>query len=321
MIKKLVKYGNSQALVLDKALLEILNISDTTQLKLSTDGTSLTITPVHESTDEKPTPSLSLTESEAEMHYGALMAEQQRDELKFVLENPERMQQMHKEFKETSDAFNKQYNYGQRMMELTSSPKYKADVKKIAVESYKKNLSLEEYNKAVSDFMQECMPDIPLKEFQESWKAFEKKYKATDYKNESSEHEALSKEMQAAADTQKKCQQAFSGILEQPELFQQMQWDYKEITEEFDKKYNYTQKLSKTVYSSLFKEGIEKLQKEVSAGTITPLEYSQAYQDLFQSFMPDVPMKEINAAYQELEKNYAALRNTQQQEAPEETKN
>lgn len=46
MLKKLAKYGNSTALVIDKAILELLNIDDATLVKLHTDGKSLTITPV-----------------------------------------------------------------------------------------------------------------------------------------------------------------------------------------------------------------------------------------------------------------------------------
>jgi len=45
MLKKLVKYGNSNALVLDKALLELLNIGEGSVVKIKTDGTSLIITP------------------------------------------------------------------------------------------------------------------------------------------------------------------------------------------------------------------------------------------------------------------------------------
>lgn len=45
MLKKLVKYGNSNALVLDKALLELLNITEGSVVKIKTDGTSLIITP------------------------------------------------------------------------------------------------------------------------------------------------------------------------------------------------------------------------------------------------------------------------------------
>ena len=49
MLKKLVKYGNSNALILDRAILELLNISEGAVLKLQTDGKSLIITP-HDST-------------------------------------------------------------------------------------------------------------------------------------------------------------------------------------------------------------------------------------------------------------------------------
>ena len=48
MIKRLTKHGNSQALVLDKAVLELLRIDAATPLEITTDGKSLTITPVAE---------------------------------------------------------------------------------------------------------------------------------------------------------------------------------------------------------------------------------------------------------------------------------
>jgi antitoxin component of MazEF toxin-antitoxin module len=45
MIKKLTKHGNSLALVIDKALLELLDISADTPLEIQTDGRSLIVTP------------------------------------------------------------------------------------------------------------------------------------------------------------------------------------------------------------------------------------------------------------------------------------
>ena len=45
MLKKLVKYGNSNALILDRAILELLNINEGATLKICTDGKSLIITP------------------------------------------------------------------------------------------------------------------------------------------------------------------------------------------------------------------------------------------------------------------------------------
>ena len=46
MIKKLQKHGNSQALVIDKALMEALGISESTPLQISVSGHSLIVTPV-----------------------------------------------------------------------------------------------------------------------------------------------------------------------------------------------------------------------------------------------------------------------------------
>lgn len=48
MVKKLIKHGNSTALILDKSLLKILNINRDTPLKIKTDGKSIIITPVSE---------------------------------------------------------------------------------------------------------------------------------------------------------------------------------------------------------------------------------------------------------------------------------
>lgn len=52
MLKKLVKYGNSNALVFDKAILELLNIKEGSVVKISTDGKALTITPHEVSTEQ-----------------------------------------------------------------------------------------------------------------------------------------------------------------------------------------------------------------------------------------------------------------------------
>lgn len=46
MIKNLTKHGNSLALVIDRAVLDILKISDDTPLDISTDGQVLVITPI-----------------------------------------------------------------------------------------------------------------------------------------------------------------------------------------------------------------------------------------------------------------------------------
>ncbi|HEY3378722.1 MAG TPA: AbrB/MazE/SpoVT family DNA-binding domain-containing protein [Armatimonadota bacterium] len=48
MIKKLTRHGNSRALVIDRAVLELLHIDENTPLEISTDGTRLIIEPVPE---------------------------------------------------------------------------------------------------------------------------------------------------------------------------------------------------------------------------------------------------------------------------------
>ena len=48
MLKKLTKHGNSLALVIDKGVLELLNIDENTQLEISTDGSILLISPVRD---------------------------------------------------------------------------------------------------------------------------------------------------------------------------------------------------------------------------------------------------------------------------------
>ncbi|HSW70720.1 MAG TPA: hypothetical protein VLH77_01930 [Gammaproteobacteria bacterium] len=53
MLKKLAKYGNSTTLVIDKAILELLNMDEATIVKLQTDGKSLIITPVPRADNDK----------------------------------------------------------------------------------------------------------------------------------------------------------------------------------------------------------------------------------------------------------------------------
>ena len=45
MVKKLVRHGNSYALVIDKPILELLKIEPDTPLEVSTDGGRLVLTP------------------------------------------------------------------------------------------------------------------------------------------------------------------------------------------------------------------------------------------------------------------------------------
>jgi antitoxin component of MazEF toxin-antitoxin module len=45
MVKRLIQHGNSAALVIDKPILELLNITNETTFELSTDGKNLILSP------------------------------------------------------------------------------------------------------------------------------------------------------------------------------------------------------------------------------------------------------------------------------------
>ncbi len=48
MIKKLSRHGNSLALVIDRAVLDLLKIDESTALEITTDGQSLVVAPVRD---------------------------------------------------------------------------------------------------------------------------------------------------------------------------------------------------------------------------------------------------------------------------------
>lgn len=50
MVKKLTKHGNSLALVIDRAILDLLHIDSDTPLDISTDGKRLVVAPVKSNT-------------------------------------------------------------------------------------------------------------------------------------------------------------------------------------------------------------------------------------------------------------------------------
>jgi antitoxin MazE len=67
MIKKLTKHGNSLALVMERGVLDLLNISADTPLDISTDGEVLIISPVR---DEKRRKKFEKAVSETNRKYG-----------------------------------------------------------------------------------------------------------------------------------------------------------------------------------------------------------------------------------------------------------
>lgn len=53
MIKRLTKHGNSLALVIEKPVLDLMNITDKTSLEVVTDGQELRIRPVRDAAKRK----------------------------------------------------------------------------------------------------------------------------------------------------------------------------------------------------------------------------------------------------------------------------
>jgi len=53
VVKKLIKHGNSYALVIDKPILELLRATPDTPLELTTNGETLMITPVRDATRQR----------------------------------------------------------------------------------------------------------------------------------------------------------------------------------------------------------------------------------------------------------------------------
>ena len=53
MVKRLIQHGNSAALVIDKPIMEILNITSETTFEVSTDGKNLILSPQVESSQGK----------------------------------------------------------------------------------------------------------------------------------------------------------------------------------------------------------------------------------------------------------------------------
>lgn len=53
MVKTLIKHGNSLALVIDKPILEMLQVTPDTPLELTTNGESLLVSPVRDKARQK----------------------------------------------------------------------------------------------------------------------------------------------------------------------------------------------------------------------------------------------------------------------------
>ena len=53
MTKRLIQHGNSAALIIDKPIMELLNITNETTFQLSTDGKNIILSPQNDNMQEK----------------------------------------------------------------------------------------------------------------------------------------------------------------------------------------------------------------------------------------------------------------------------
>lgn len=70
MVKHLTKHGNSLALVLDRGVLDLLEIDTETPLSITTDGKSLIVSPVRDSKRQK---TLRMALREGNKRYGRML--------------------------------------------------------------------------------------------------------------------------------------------------------------------------------------------------------------------------------------------------------
>lgn len=70
MVKTLTRHGNSHSLIIDKPILDLLDIGEATLLKITTDGQSIIVSPVRDDADTRR-----LVAVKREMHrkYGRMM--------------------------------------------------------------------------------------------------------------------------------------------------------------------------------------------------------------------------------------------------------
>lgn len=86
MIKKLVRHGNSRALIIDKPILELIGAEEDGEFTITTrDGRSLTITPVRSAEEERRL-AFELAAEDALVRYGETFSKLSSDERAEVLD-------------------------------------------------------------------------------------------------------------------------------------------------------------------------------------------------------------------------------------------
>ncbi len=68
MVKKLKRIGNSQGIIIEKAVLELLKITMDTPLEIETDGKNLIIKPIRETPSDRQSRIAALTNKVSDTH-------------------------------------------------------------------------------------------------------------------------------------------------------------------------------------------------------------------------------------------------------------
>lgn len=168
MLKKLVKYGNSNALILDRAIMELLGMHEGSVVKLHTDGKSLIITPAEA---EKPS-NITLNGLETLINVGAeKQAESKADpEKKRLLEEWAPGTENFAKLMEVVAPISAKYT--KEMQKLSSEP-FMAEVDALAIKHHG-DKSSEEFMKGYKVLRDKYVPSYRkmMQEIRETYKKF-----------------------------------------------------------------------------------------------------------------------------------------------------
>jgi|688.fasta_scaffold632034_1 antitoxin component of MazEF toxin-antitoxin module len=177
MLKKFAKYGNSTCLVIDKGILELLNMNESSMVKLHTDGKSLIVTPVESDVKDKK------VSYEAEEATKAALYTQKNKifecAVKENLQMPsaEIQEAMQKEF---TDIFAKNQPAMAKFVEISQTEAFKDAVEKLSKE-IDPVVKSEKYMIAYQKLVAEFCPEYGV--LQDSIQVISKKYEDLGFKS------------------------------------------------------------------------------------------------------------------------------------------
>lgn len=172
MLKKLAKYGNSTTLVIDKAILELLNMDESSIVKLHTDGKSLIITPVINTEKDKISSSPEETANSALNNIRTVMAknfQNMPEEMKTKAANPPA--ELEKELKE---AFTRHMPITREILKGVESNEEYAEALKALEKQFDPKTHPKEYTEGFLKIRYEFYP--ALAEMDNEIKAITEKY-------------------------------------------------------------------------------------------------------------------------------------------------